>query len=64
VSEETTAVRNLLAAGWSVSGGEIFRLNAPSGIRITTAALNVEEAPLLADAIAAALGSDGGNVRY
>jgi DNA-binding transcriptional MocR family regulator len=55
VAEETTTVQSLLEAGWAVLAGESFRLKTPPGIRVMTAALEVEEAPRLAAAIAAAL---------
>jgi DNA-binding transcriptional MocR family regulator len=55
VVEETSAVQSLLNDGWAVLAGESFRLKALPGLRIMTATLEVEEAPRLARAIAAAL---------
>ncbi|MEU9167621.1 aminotransferase class I/II-fold pyridoxal phosphate-dependent enzyme [Streptomyces sp. NPDC048420] len=56
VPDETGAVSRLLHAGWAVAPGARFRMNAPQGIRVTVATLTAEEATLLADAIARALG--------
>ncbi|MFE1314567.1 aminotransferase class I/II-fold pyridoxal phosphate-dependent enzyme [Streptomyces sp. NPDC058755] len=56
VPDETGVVARLLHAGWAVSPGARFRLNAPPGIRITISALRTEEAGELADAVAAAVG--------
>jgi len=55
VSEETSAVQSLLSAGWAVLAGESFRLKASPGIRVMTSTLEMEEAPLLARDIAAAV---------
>ncbi len=56
VPDETTAVSRLLHAGWAVSPGARFRSASPPGIRVTISTLREDEAPLLADAIADALG--------
>lgn len=56
VPDETGAVARLLHAGWAVSPGARFRLNAPPGIRITISTLTPEETGPLADAVAAAVG--------
>jgi DNA-binding transcriptional MocR family regulator len=56
VPDETGAVARLLHAGWAVSPGARFRMSAPPGIRITVSTLTPEETPLLADAVARALG--------
>jgi DNA-binding transcriptional MocR family regulator len=55
VVEETSAVQSLLNDGWAVLAGESFRLKAPPGVRVMTATLEVDEAPRLASAIAAAV---------
>ena len=55
VVEETSAVQSLLNDGWAVLAGESFRLKALPGLRVMTASLEVDEAPRLAAAIAAAL---------
>jgi len=55
VGEEASVVQSLLSDGWAVLAGESFRLKAPPGVRVMTATLEVEEAPALARAIAAAL---------
>jgi DNA-binding transcriptional MocR family regulator len=51
--DEAAAVRELLALGWAVSPGERYRFRTAPGIRITTAALEPDEAVQLAGAIAA-----------
>jgi hypothetical protein len=53
LAEEAAAVRELLAQGWAVSPGERYRLTSALGIRITTAALEPDDAARLAEAIAA-----------
>jgi len=55
VAEESATVQSLLEAGWAVLAGESFRLRSSPGIRIMTASLGVEDAPLLARDISAAL---------
>ncbi|WP_405814853.1 aminotransferase class I/II-fold pyridoxal phosphate-dependent enzyme [Streptomyces sp. NBC_01390] len=55
VPDETGAVARLLHAGWAVAPGARFRMNAPSGIRVTVATLTPQETGPLADAIAAAV---------
>lgn len=54
VPEETTPARNLLALGWAVASGEIFRIGSPPGLRVTTAALPLEQIDELADDVAQA----------
>ncbi|MFJ9818947.1 aminotransferase class I/II-fold pyridoxal phosphate-dependent enzyme [Streptomyces sp. NPDC101151] len=56
VPDETGAVARLLHAGWAVSPGARFRLNAPPGIRITVSTLGAGEVDPLAAAVAAAVG--------
>ena len=51
VPDEFTAVRALRAEGWAVAAGAPYRLSPGSAIRITTAALETEDAPRLAAAI-------------
>jgi DNA-binding transcriptional MocR family regulator len=51
VPDEDTAVRALLADGWAVAAGAPYRLSPGPAIRITTAALDVAEAPRLAAAV-------------
>lgn len=55
VPDETGAVARLLHAGWAVSPGARFRLDAPPGIRITVSTLDPAEAGPLADAVASAV---------
>jgi DNA-binding transcriptional MocR family regulator len=54
VVEEVVIVQQLLERGWAVSAGERFRFDAPPGIRITTTALDPDEAQELAAALEAA----------
>jgi DNA-binding transcriptional MocR family regulator len=55
VEEEAPVIRALYDAGWVALAGERFRIDAPPGIRVTTATLAQEEAPAVAEAIAHAL---------
>ncbi|MDX1650280.1 MAG: aminotransferase class I/II-fold pyridoxal phosphate-dependent enzyme [Myxococcota bacterium] len=55
VPEETAVVQRLAAAGWAVRAGEVYRLESPPGVRVTTAGLPEAEAPAVADALADAL---------
>ncbi|WP_326592443.1 aminotransferase class I/II-fold pyridoxal phosphate-dependent enzyme [Streptomyces sp. NBC_01294] len=64
VADETVVVARLLAAGWAVSAGAIFRVEAGPGVRLTVSQLTVEEVPALADAVAAAVRSGVAGVRY
>ncbi|MGH8014445.1 MAG: aminotransferase class I/II-fold pyridoxal phosphate-dependent enzyme [Candidatus Binataceae bacterium] len=52
VTEEATAIRSLMAAGWAVSAGERFRLNTPPAVRVSVATLKPEEAKRLAAGLA------------
>lgn len=52
LADEAAAVRELLAQGWAVSPGERFRFRSAPGIRITTAAVEPDDAERLAEAIA------------
>jgi DNA-binding transcriptional MocR family regulator len=53
VRDEASTVEALRVSGWSVHAGERFRLRSSSGIRITISTLQPDEAPALAEAIAA-----------
>ncbi|MFE9933902.1 aminotransferase class I/II-fold pyridoxal phosphate-dependent enzyme [Streptomyces sp. NPDC005533] len=55
VAAETVAVTRLLAAGWAVAPGAIFRVEAGPGVRLTVSQLALSEVPGLADAVAAAV---------
>jgi DNA-binding transcriptional MocR family regulator len=55
VPDEDAAVRALLAEGWAVAPGHPYRLSGGPAIRITTAALDVSDAPALAAAVGRAL---------
>ncbi|MFJ7592804.1 aminotransferase class I/II-fold pyridoxal phosphate-dependent enzyme [Streptomyces sp. NPDC097617] len=64
VIDETVVVTRLLAAGWAVSPGAVFRVEAGPGVRLTVSQLAVEEVPGLADAVAAAVSVGAAGVRY
>jgi DNA-binding transcriptional MocR family regulator len=51
--DEAAVARELLVQGWSVSPGERYRFRSAPGIRVTTAALEPDEAEALGDALAA-----------
>ncbi|MFJ5561425.1 aminotransferase class I/II-fold pyridoxal phosphate-dependent enzyme [Streptomyces sp. NPDC093250] len=59
VRDETGAVARLLHAGWAVAPGARFRLRAEPGIRVTVSGLGEDEVGVVAEAIAAAVGSSG-----
>ncbi|MFC0601293.1 aminotransferase class I/II-fold pyridoxal phosphate-dependent enzyme [Streptomyces palmae] len=56
VRDEAAAVSGLRTRGWWVASGARFRLAAAPGVRVTTAALPVADAPRLAEDLAAVLG--------
>ncbi|WP_189973614.1 aminotransferase class I/II-fold pyridoxal phosphate-dependent enzyme [Streptomyces avidinii] len=64
VVDETVVVSRLLAAGWAVSPGAVYRVEAAPGIRLTVSQLSVAEVPGLADAVAAAASVGAAGVRY
>jgi DNA-binding transcriptional MocR family regulator len=51
VADEDAAVRSLLTEGWAVAPGRPYRLSGAPAIRITTATVDADEAPALADAV-------------
>jgi DNA-binding transcriptional MocR family regulator len=55
VPDEDAAVRSLLAEGWAVAAGTPYRLQTGPAIRITTAELDVADAPRVAAAVARAV---------
>jgi DNA-binding transcriptional MocR family regulator len=55
VDDEATTAQTLQANGWTVRGGEAFRLVTPPGLRITVATLQPDDAIALADRIVDAL---------
>lgn len=55
VPDETSAVTQLLSAGWAVAPGARFRLASPPGIRLTVSPLAAADMEPLADAVAAAV---------
>lgn len=57
VADEAAVMARLLAGGIAVAGGSRFRIASPPAIRITTASLDVADAPAVADAVAAAVGT-------
>ncbi|MFI8343769.1 aminotransferase class I/II-fold pyridoxal phosphate-dependent enzyme [Streptomyces sp. NPDC085639] len=64
VVDETVVVTRLLAAGWAVSPGAVYRVEAGPGIRLTVSPLSVAEVPGLADAVAAAASVSAAGARY
>ncbi|MCX5197542.1 aminotransferase class I/II-fold pyridoxal phosphate-dependent enzyme [Streptomyces sp. NBC_00249] len=60
VPDETAVVTRLLAAGWAVTAGARFRVEAGPGVRITVSGLAPGEVLPLADAVAAAVRPAGG----
>ena len=50
--DEAAVVRELLVQGWAVSPGERYRFRSAPGIRVTTTALEPDEAEAFADALA------------
>jgi DNA-binding transcriptional MocR family regulator len=63
VDDEATAVSTLLAQGWLVAPGGMFRIASPSAVRVTTAALPIERAAECAEALAAAVEAAGSKGR-
>jgi DNA-binding transcriptional MocR family regulator len=61
VDDEAASVGSLLRAGWLVAPGSRFRLGSPPAIRVTTAALPIDRAAALAEAIDAAFGGGRGS---
>ena len=55
VREEAAVVHALLEKGWAVTPGERFRLHAPPGIRVTTAALKPRDSERFAADLASVL---------
>jgi len=59
VREEAACVSAMAAAGWAVRAGEPYRIQSPPAVRITISALQPEEAPRVAAALAAAQSARG-----
>ena len=55
VREETATVQAMADRGWAIAAGERFRIGTAPGIRVTTAALTVEQAPRFAADLADAI---------
>jgi DNA-binding transcriptional MocR family regulator len=62
VSHEASTVQALLAVGWAVRAGEVFRVESPPGLRVTVAELSPERAPQLAADLAGALAAPRRNI--
>jgi DNA-binding transcriptional MocR family regulator len=60
VREEAATVQALLDRGWAVTPGERFRLHAPAGIRVTTAAMTPQDAERFAGDLATVLAPQRG----
>jgi DNA-binding transcriptional MocR family regulator len=63
VVEEVPVVQGLAARGWGVQAGEPFRIDADPGIRITTAALEPDDAAKLSADLVEVLGNRLGTRR-
>jgi DNA-binding transcriptional MocR family regulator len=61
---EQAVVERLLARDWAVSPGDMFRLDSPPGIRVTSARLDPADAPAFAADLAAALSPPSGRASY
>lgn len=57
VPDEQAVVAGMRGRGYAVRSGDRFRLRSAPGIRITTAALDVEAAPAVAEALVEVLGA-------
>ena len=55
VPDETAALSALLAAGYAAAPGSWFRIRSGPALRVTTATLDPDRAPHIADALAAAV---------
>ena len=55
VPEETAVVQGLLVRGWAVRAGERYRISSPAAVRITTAALETDDAKRVAADLASLL---------
>jgi DNA-binding transcriptional MocR family regulator len=64
LEREQAVVERLLASGWAVSPGDMFRLDSPPGIRVTTARLEADDAKAFARDLATALSAPSGRARY
>ena len=60
VDDEAAVVAGLLGRGWAVQHGAPFRVASPAGIRLTAAALPVQEAPRVARDVAAVVAPASG----
>jgi len=59
VGDEAKAVAGMAAHGWAIAAGARFRTASPPGVRITTAALGVDYADVVAECLAGSLGPTG-----
>ena len=64
LEREQPVLERLLADDWAVGPGDIFRLEAPPGIRVTTSRLQPDEAPEFAASLASALSAPTGRPGY
>ena len=55
VADETRTVGLLREAGYAVAAGSLFRVSSPPGVRISIGPLDLDDIPVLADAVAAAV---------
>jgi DNA-binding transcriptional MocR family regulator len=59
VREEAATIAAMAAAGWALRAGEPYRIQSTAAVRITVSALEVEEAPAVAAALARTQGGGG-----
>ncbi len=56
VAEEVPVVQSMAARGWAIQAGEPFRIESDPAVRVTVAALEPDQATLLAEDLAEVLG--------
>jgi DNA-binding transcriptional MocR family regulator len=64
VEREGPVVERLLARGWAVSPGDMFRLESPPGIRVTTARLETDDAATFTEELVAAMSTPSSRAAY
>jgi DNA-binding transcriptional MocR family regulator len=64
LEREGPVAERLLALGWAISPGEIFRLESPPGIRVTTTRLEAADAADFARDLAAVLSAPASGAGY
>jgi DNA-binding transcriptional MocR family regulator len=59
VAEEGPVVAGMAARKWAITAGDRFRITSPPAVRITVAALDPVDAPVVAAAMRSSLGREG-----